>query len=98
MDTATTEIYTSRHTLSLHVALPIFPQPLGPKTPVSPGSIRNSVGSTKLLKPVRRSRFICTGWSRADHRIGAGATLVSHIPHAAVMPRDRKRPRLNSSH
>src|SRR5213075_3426720 len=26
-DTATTEIYTTRHTLSLHDALPIFPDP-----------------------------------------------------------------------
>ena len=28
-----------------------LPQPFGPTTPVSPGSIRNSVGSTKVLKP-----------------------------------------------
>src|SRR6185312_11820525 len=33
-----------------------LPQPLGPTTPVSPGSIRKSVGSTKDLKPSRRSR------------------------------------------
>ena len=33
-----------------------LPQPLGPTTPVSPGSILNSVGSQKLLKPARRSR------------------------------------------
>ena len=32
-----------------------FPQPFGPTTPVRPGSIRNSEGSTKDLKPVRRS-------------------------------------------
>ena len=29
-----------------------LPQPLGPTIPVKPGSIRNSVGSTKDLKPV----------------------------------------------
>ena len=28
-----------------------MPQPLGPTTPVSPGSISSSAGSTKLLKP-----------------------------------------------
>ena len=33
-----------------------LPQPLGPTTPVKPGSILNSVGSQKLLKPARRSR------------------------------------------
>ena len=37
-----------------------FPQPLGPTTPVSPGSIKSSVGSTKDLKPnsLRRLIFI----------------------------------------
>ena len=33
-----------------------LPQPFGPTTPVSPGSIRKSVGSTNDLKPIRRSR------------------------------------------
>src|SRR6516225_8525783 len=33
-----------------------LPQPFGPTTPVSPGSISKSVGSTKDLKPMRRSR------------------------------------------
>src|SRR5215470_12813949 len=33
-----------------------LPQPLGPTTPVRPGSIRKSVGSTKDLNPSRRSR------------------------------------------
>ena len=32
-----------------------LPQPLGPTTPVSPSWITKSVGSTKLLKPLRRS-------------------------------------------
>ncbi len=36
-----------------------LPQPFGPTTPVSPGSIRKSVGSTKDLKPERRSRWKC---------------------------------------
>ena len=33
-----------------------LPQPLGPTTPVRPGSIRSSAGSTKLLKPLSFSR------------------------------------------
>src|SRR6185503_10859807 len=33
-----------------------LPQPFGPTTPVNPGSIMKSVGSTKDLKPSRRSR------------------------------------------
>ena len=33
-----------------------LPQPFGPTTPVRPGSITKSVGSTKDLKPIRRSR------------------------------------------
>ncbi len=33
----------------------LLPQPLGPTTPVSPGSIRSSLGSTKLLKPLSLS-------------------------------------------
>jgi hypothetical protein len=36
-----------------------LPQPFGPTMPVSPGSIASSVGSTKDLKPVRRSRSTC---------------------------------------
>ena len=33
-----------------------LPQPFGPTTPVRPGSIRKSVGSTKDLKPISRRR------------------------------------------
>ncbi len=33
-----------------------LPQPFGPTIPVSPGSIRKSVGSTKVLKPTMRRR------------------------------------------
>src|SRR4051812_16606981 len=38
-----------------------LPQPFGPTMPVSPGSMRNSVASTKDLKPARRNRWKCTG-------------------------------------
>src|SRR6185312_6277536 len=39
-----------------------LPQPLGPTTPVKPGSIRKSVGSTKDLNPIRRSRVSFMQW------------------------------------
>src|SRR5215210_4689102 len=47
-----------------------LPQPLGPTTPVSPGSMRSSAGSTKLLKPLSLSRrirklFFPAGWLAA---------------------------------
>src|SRR6185437_10495604 len=58
-----------------------LPQPLGPTTPVRPGSIRKSVGSTNDLNPSRRSRvsFIdlvphCVGAAvrRGQRRLFAG--------------------------
>ena len=36
-----------------------MPQPFGPTTPVSPGPMISSVGSTKDLKPRSLSRVIC---------------------------------------
>jgi len=36
-----------------------LPQPFGPTTPVSPGPMISSVGSTKDLKPRSLSRVIC---------------------------------------
>jgi hypothetical protein len=49
-----------------------LPQPFGPTTAVRPGSIRNSVGSTKDLKPERRSRWNCKAvlypWTRMAAR------------------------------
>ena len=38
-----------------------LPQPFGPTTPVRPGSIMKSVGSTKDLKPWRRRRVSFIG-------------------------------------
>ena len=46
-----------------------LPQPFGPTTPVSPGSILNSALSQKLLKPVRRKR---SNFIVATLRLGAG--------------------------
>ena len=45
-----------------------LPQPLGPTTPVRPGSIMKSVVSTKDLKPVSRRRVI-----RIDRLVATGA-------------------------
>src|SRR3954471_6103273 len=47
-----------------------LPQPFGPTTPVRPGSIRKSVGSTNDLKPRRRSRV---NFMLGVFRIGPGA-------------------------
>src|SRR6202042_1727009 len=46
-----------------------LPQPFGPTTPVRPGSIRKSVGSTNDLKPWRRRRvsFMDTDSLLAGH-------------------------------
>src|SRR5450759_548272 len=47
-----------------------LPQPFGPTTPVRPGSIMKSVGSTNDLNPIRRSRvsFIIQASSRAGSK------------------------------
>src|ERR1041385_3360026 len=39
-----------------------LPQPLGPTMPDSPGSMNNSVGSTKDLKPLSRRRVNFNVW------------------------------------
>src|SRR5215469_664100 len=50
-----------------------LPQPFGPTTPVSPGSIASSVGSTKDLNPTKRSRETCI---KLRFRRKAGQHLV----------------------
>src|SRR3546814_5959724 len=62
-----------------------LPQPLGPTAPVSPGSMRSSVGSTKLLKPVRRSRFLCTMSPHADHTIAGCVTSARSDEHPSEL-------------
>src|ERR1700740_2860027 len=60
-----------------------LPQPFGPTLPVSPGSILNSVGSTKDLKPERRSRWKCTASSAslfAGRGEGGVELLEAHFP------------------
>src|SRR5689334_4492643 len=54
-----------------------LPQPFGPTTPVSPGSIRKSVGSTKDLNPIRRRRvsFISALFQLPPQRFAAPPKL-----------------------
>src|SRR5690606_16390010 len=53
-----------------------LPQPLGPTTPVSPLSMTNSLGSTKDLKPRRRSR---ENFMRAPLQDSARAKTLSQL-------------------
>ena len=52
-----------------------LPQPFGPTTPVSPGSIRKSIGSTKVLNPAMRRRvsFMDAPFRPARRGRGEGA-------------------------
>src|SRR5687768_9968436 len=54
-----------------------LPQPLGPTTPVSPGSMRSSAGSTKLLKPASLSFRISI----------AGYAAWLRLPRSGVLQR-----------
>src|SRR5271155_3554101 len=64
-----------------------LPQPFGPTTPVSPGSILNSALSQKLLKPVRRKR---SNFILATLRLGAGfAPPTSRLPRESFFARLR---------
>jgi hypothetical protein len=53
-----------------------LPQPFGPTTPVIPGSIRSSTGSTKDLKPETRSFVKCTEL-RPDYLDGRAERIIS---------------------
>jgi hypothetical protein len=55
-----------------------LPQPFGPTTPVSPGSIGISVGSTKDLKPKRRRRVIFTCVLPYDLREATRPSTLKH--------------------
>ena len=58
-----------------------LPQPLGPTTPVRPGSILKSAESQKLLKPVRRKRsnFIVAALRPLSRRAEAGTPCGRHV-------------------
>src|ERR1700751_1721170 len=59
-----------------------LPQPFGPTTPVRPGSMAKSVGSTKDLKPIRRSRvsFILLLGPSPECPDSEVRTLYRHAP------------------
>jgi hypothetical protein len=59
-----------------------LPQPFGPTTPVSPGSIKSSVGSTKDLKPSNLSLLIFNP-AALHHPLQAIAT-ASIFPDARI--------------
>src|SRR5687768_12100688 len=75
-----------------------LPQPLGPTTPVRPSSVRNSAGSTKLLKPVSFSLFIrmasprkgypCLAPRALDQRLDRGPAV--HRSEGAVDEEGRR--------
>src|SRR3546814_17835680 len=93
--TRTTEIYTYRHSLSLHYALPIYPA--GLLAPHHPRARRPRRGDHLPPRPPLPP----------DGAHGAGGELPARPPHApglAAVPRlppagrDRKSTRLNSRH
>src|SRR3546814_14483084 len=91
-DTATTEIYTYSHTLSLHDALPI--------SVVRPGR-RAAVVPARTARTTRRWRGRAVRrWSerslRRLHGSGVGRTAVAVADRCLRL--DRKSTRLNSSH
>ena len=67
-----------------------LPQPFGPTTPVSPGSISKSVGSTKDLKPIRRSRvsFIRLVYVHFPCCGGQGNSSKAHAESFSVLARE----------
>src|SRR3712207_7673831 len=81
-DTATTEIYT----LSLHDALPIYPRRIGPP---------EAVEHVLRLRRRQPDAEVADGHRRRG-RVGREGDLDR--PARAVLDRDRKSTRLNSSH
>src|SRR3546814_14647790 len=109
-DTATTEIYTYCHTLSLHGALPIF---LRANLRIAPGGLgqcvdRRGLGQRRRLDRLglRQRRHGGLGEGGRGHRKGgeAGTTVGTGVAHELgsgiplVTRGDRKSTRLNSSH
>src|SRR3546814_20288055 len=84
-DTATTEIYTYLHTLSLHDALPISSLPYVPECDCRPHNLALSVPSLQdVQRTMRLVRFHAAQWHVDPHKIGvlgfsAGGFLVAEI-------------------
>src|SRR3546814_15090212 len=89
-ETPTTELYTYSHTLSLHVALPIYRcrRPSRPRHPALSFFSRPRRSGHGLRLHARRQRPPPFDRRRA----GRGAAVALHPPE------DRKSTRLNSSH
>src|SRR3546814_19242777 len=87
-DTATTEIYTYGHTLSLHDALPIWARGAGAQRLPAAGSRPAGAGGGRRDPAVGHDQY-----QRLPAPAGAGRG-----PAQAVAGRDRKSTRLNSSH
>ncbi len=71
-----------------------LPQPFGPTTPVSPGSILNSVGSQKLLNPASRSRSNFIASLSFPSRLAAGQANHTR-PRSTAEPSDQVRAALS---
>src|SRR6516165_5804906 len=78
-----------------------LPQPFGPTTPVRHGSMRKSVGSTKDLKPSRRSRVsfmpaLSRNCRARPERIAQGSGPWCGSRNAASNRRMNRQPRLRN--
>src|SRR3546814_19514052 len=93
-DTATTEIYTYGHTLSLHYALPIFRKTLVLRLPITEGSAKVR-GGDAVDEPEDVALPIWAG--SVPLRLVAGAP-AANADLAAELDADRKSTRMNSSH
>src|SRR3546814_5882215 len=108
-DTATTEIYTYRHTLSLHDALPIFASSEGGRGWSSAGQaddrrhvLHDALGGVEPDHGehdavARRDEACCVIERDGGER---GSRLGAEVAHGPLghPPGDRKSKRLNSSH
>src|SRR3546814_1732487 len=81
-DTATTDIYTYGHTLSLHDALPIFAR-------ADRGRGREHLFHQQMPQPVLLPRRIDR--DRADHHQRPGAAVVARKRHRPALDRPEER-------
>src|SRR3546814_11540898 len=88
-DTAPTEIYTYGHTLSLHVALPIWDLAPGDRQRYRGAAIEQRL--VAFVVGVHRHGHV------GQHRLGPGGG-DGDVPRSVAERVDRKSTRLNSSH
>src|SRR3546814_17256274 len=93
-DTATTEIYTYRHTLALHDALPISPDSAGAAN-ASLASIRSR---SAISQPAFSSARRLAGTGPIPMIDGSTPALAQLLIVASTGAPNRKSTRLNSSH